>query len=105
MRLSAQRAGWYPSLVVAHRRVFHARATSVRPPLAQQRVQVGERPQVPQLVRVDDRVHALDLALRDVEGHHADQPALAVEEQRTWLSVYLFATRGDAEAGEGAEPG
>jgi len=31
---------------------------------------VGYRPQVAQLVRVDDRAHALDLALRDVEDHH-----------------------------------
>src|SRR5918995_1246830 len=74
-------------------------------PLAQQRAQVGQRPQVPQLVRVDDRVHALDLALRDVEGDHGDQPALAVEEQRTRLPVYFLAARGDAEAGEGAQPG
>jgi hypothetical protein len=43
--------------------------------LAQQRAQVAHRPQVPQLVRVDDRAHALDLALRDVEDRHADQPA------------------------------
>src|SRR5215207_8989507 len=73
-------------------------------PLAHQRAQVGQRPQVPQLVRVDDRAHALDLPLSDVEGHHTDQPALAVEEQRTWLPVYLLAARGDAEAGEGAQP-
>src|SRR5918999_6413980 len=71
-------------------------------PLAQQRAQVGQRPQVPQLVRVDDRAHGLDLALRDVEGHHGDQPALAVEEERTRLPVYLLAARGDAEAGGSA---
>src|SRR6266487_2123518 len=72
--------------------------------LAQQRAQVAHRPQVPQLVRVDDRAHALDLALRDVEDRHAVQPALAVEEQRTRVPVHLLAARGEAEAGEGAQP-
>jgi hypothetical protein len=56
------------------------------------------------LSRVDYRVHALDLALRDVEDHHADQPALAVEEQRTRFPVHLLAAPGDAEAGGGAQP-
>jgi hypothetical protein len=74
-------------------------------PLAPQCVQVGERPQVPELVRVGDRADGLDLALRDVEDHHADQPALAVEEQRTRLSVHVLTARGDAEGGEGAQPG
>jgi hypothetical protein len=73
--------------------------------LATQRAQVAHRPQVPQLVRVDDRAHALDLALRDVEARHADQPALAVEEQRTRLAVHLLTADGEAaEAGEGAHP-
>jgi len=52
--------------------------TNLAPP-AQQRAQVAHRPQVPQLVRVDDRAHALDLALCDVEDRHADRPALAVD--------------------------
>src|SRR3954447_21281660 len=73
--------------------------------LAQQRAQVAHGPQVLQLVRVDDRAHGLDLLLRDVEDRHADQPALAVEEQRAWLAVDLLAARGDAaEAGERAQP-
>jgi hypothetical protein len=72
--------------------------------LAQERAQVGHRPQVLQLVRVDDRAHALDLAVGDVEDHHAGQSALAVEEQRTRLPVDLLAAQGEAaEAGAGAQ--
>src|SRR5205085_8621870 len=48
-----------------------------------QPAQVPHGPQVPQLVRIDDRAHALDLAVGDVEDHHADQPVVAVEEQCT----------------------
>src|SRR3712207_8138034 len=54
---------------------------------------------------VDDRAHALDPAVGDVEGHHADQPAVAVEEQRTRLPVDLRAARGEAaRAGAEAQP-
>ena len=49
-----------------------------------------------QLVRVDDRAHALDLALRNVEDHDADQAAVTVENERTGLSVHLLAPQGDA---------
>jgi hypothetical protein len=49
-------------------------------PLAQQRAKVGYRPQMPQLVGIDDRAHDLDLALGHVEDHHAGHLVLAVEE-------------------------
>ena len=79
-----------------------------RPRLAaftQQRAHVGHRPQVVQLVRVGDRAHTLDLAVHDVEGRHADEPALVVEEQRTGLPVHLGAAhRRAADAGEDAQP-
>ena len=72
-------------------------------PLAQQGAEVGHLPQVLQLVRVDDRAHALDLTLRDIEDHNADQPALAVEKERTRLPVHLLTPRGDA-AEQGLKP-
>jgi hypothetical protein len=59
---------------------------------------------VAELVRVDDRAHALDLALRDVEAHHADQLAVAVEDQRTRLPVHVLAADVEAEAAAGAQP-
>src|SRR4051812_47540952 len=65
--------------------------------LAQQRAQVTHWAQVAQLVRIVDRAHALDLGLGDVEDQHADQPALAVEEQRPGLPVDLLAARGEAK--------
>jgi hypothetical protein len=68
-----------------------AREVKYLAPLAQQRPEIGQRPKVLQLVRVDDRAHALDLTFRDVEGHHADQSPLAVEEQRPGLPVDLLA--------------
>jgi hypothetical protein len=58
---------------------------------------------VAQLVRVDDRAHALDLPLGHVEDQHADQPALAIEEQRPRLPVDLGAARGEAEARAGGQ--
>ncbi len=64
--------------------------------LALQRAQVGQGPQVPQLVGIDDSAHGLDLAFCDVEHHHAAQPALGVEEQRTGLPIDLFAARREA---------
>jgi hypothetical protein len=42
-----------------------------------------------QLVRVDDRSGALHLALGDVQRHHADQGAGAVEHQGARLTVDL----------------
>jgi hypothetical protein len=58
----------------ASRRFFRSRRGPARArelkylaPFAQQRAQVGQRPQLPQLVRVGDRVHVLDPALRDVD--------------------------------------
>jgi hypothetical protein len=38
---------------------------------------------VRQLVGVDDRADALDLAAGDVERHHADQPLLCLEIERS----------------------
>ena len=57
----------------------------------QQRAHIAHRPEVPQLVRVDDRAHPLDLAVRDVQDRDADQPLVAVEEQDAGLTVDLLA--------------
>jgi hypothetical protein len=55
---------------------------------------------VSELVRVDDRVDALDVAARDLERHHPDQPALGVEQQRARLAVDLGPSDGGgADAG------
>ena len=71
----------------------------------EQRAEVGDRPQVAQLVGVDDRAHGLDLALRDVEDHDADQPALEVVDQRPRLPVDLRAAQDEAaQAGARAQP-
>jgi hypothetical protein len=43
---------------------------------AQQRLEVGDWPKVRQLVGVDDPADARDLAARDTERAHADQPLL-----------------------------
>jgi len=44
---------------------------------------------VRELVRVHDRAHRLDLAIRDVERHHVDDLAVGVEERRAGLAVDL----------------
>ena len=49
----------------------------------------GDRAEVAELVRVDDRVHAPHPAGRDVQSPHRDQGALGVEQQGAGLAVDL----------------
>src|SRR5690349_14064323 len=44
---------------------------------------------VPQLIRVDDRAHGLDLSASYVERHHTDHLPSAVEEKGAWMTVHL----------------
>ena len=58
----------------------------------QQRPEVADRPEVRQLIGVDDRVDARDLTGGDIERHHADQPLLCVEKERSRAAVDLDGT-------------
>jgi hypothetical protein len=55
----------------------------------QEQAQVANGANVPQLVRVDDRSHGLDLSAGDLERQHADQLPSAVEHERARLAVHL----------------
>jgi Transposase zinc-binding domain len=55
----------------------------------QDSLQIADRTNVPQLIRVDDRAHGLDLSGRYVERPHADQFPSAVEEKGARLTVHL----------------
>src|SRR5262245_64030175 len=61
----------------------------------QQRGDVGDRPEVSQLVGVDDPADAPDLTTGDVERTHADQPLLGVEKERSGIAVDLDGTQRD----------
>src|SRR4051812_19584114 len=68
------------------------RAPETSPPSSprlHQSLEVAERPEVRQLVGVDDRADAPDLTAGDVERQHADQPPLGVEVQRSRATVDL----------------
>ena len=65
------------------------RGYSCRPLRSSSCPQFRHRPDVPELVRVDDRAHALDPAVGDVERHHADHALLAVQQERARLAVDL----------------
>src|SRR3954464_7971261 len=52
-------------------------------------LEVAERPQVRELVGVDDRADAPDLTAGDVERQHADEPPLRVEVERARAAVDL----------------
>src|SRR5262249_48995909 len=70
----------------------------------QQRGEVGDRPEAGQLVGVDDRADAGDLAAGDLDRHHGDQPLLRVEPERSRAAVDLDrAQRHPRQAG--AQPG
>src|SRR3954452_10532133 len=61
---------------------------------SQQRLEVADRPEVPQLVGVDDRVDPRDPTAGDLERHHADQPLSCVEEERSRAAVDLHEAQG-----------
>src|SRR5215208_5693078 len=72
---------------------------------AEERFEVAHRAEVGQLVGVDDRVDARDLAPGDVERHDADQALLRVEEERSRVAVDFDGAYGDAGNARGpAEP-
>ena len=54
-----------------------------------------------QLVRVDDRVDALDLAVGDVERHDVQDPLLPVEAQEAGVAVHLDRSERGAFDGPG----
>ena len=62
----------------------------------QQRFEVADGPEMRQLVGVRDSSDAVDLAAGDVERHHADQPLLWVEVERSGGAVDLDRPEGDA---------
>ena len=58
-----------------------------------------------QLVGIEDRADACDLTASDIERHHADQPLLWVDEERSRATVDLDGTQRDArKAGDQADP-
>ena len=63
--------------------------------MPQQRARVGRLAEVTQLVRVDDPSHGLDLAVGDVERHHADQLVVGGQEHRAGLAVQLDSPHRD----------
>src|SRR5262249_21817148 len=70
-----------------------------------QRCEVADWPEVGQLVGVDDRADAGDLAAGDLEPHHREQPLLRVEIERTGAAVDLDrAQRQAPSAGAQAAP-
>src|SRR5438132_12254256 len=75
--------------------IIAARRTSSRRP--HYRSEVADRPQVPQLVGVDDRADAGDLTAGDLERPDADEPLLCVEEKRSRAAVDL--DRAQRQAG------
>src|SRR5918999_4661273 len=62
----------------------------------QQRSDVGDRPEVRQLVGVDDPADARDPTAGDVERQHADQSLLSVEKERSRAAVDLDGARQHA---------
>src|ERR1700689_772815 len=67
------------------------------PELAAQVVQAGERPEVAQLVRVDDGANRLYPPVGDVQHEHVDQAAGRVKEHRPGLPVDLGRPDHDAD--------
>ncbi len=65
------------------------RSASAACALAHQRADVGERPEVLQLVGIDDRSDHLHYAVGDVHAEDVDQPPVRVEDQGAGLTVDL----------------
>src|SRR5262249_42822481 len=66
------------------------------PRCLQYRCEVADRPEVRQLVRVDDRADARDLTARDLERTHGEQPLLRVDKERSRAAVDLDGAQRDA---------
>jgi len=74
--------------------------------LPEERVDVGDRTEVLQLVRVDHGSDRLHRAVVDVEREHVRDPPLGVEHERAGLAVHVVELEGDAQLGHLlADPG
>ena len=72
----------------------------------QERLEVADRAEVGQLVRIDDRTDTRDLAAAYFERYHAHEPLLSVHNDGAWVAVDIGGTYGDARSfGGQAEPG